>query len=288
MTKNNSLIGIGLMVLASALLSSKDGTVKTLLGQIGPVQVLWIQFFGSFLFLALVSFPQHGWKVVLPQAPGQQFVRGALNVSAVTAFFWAIKFIPLADATAMMLFAPIVVTVLSPFFLGEKIGIVRSAAAACGFFGVLVILRPGFHGDPTGYYIGLASGILLGCYFMANRRLAGSQHFMLNITHNTLMGTLALTPFVLLLWQPVPPAFNVRLGCIIALGIVGQGMLISSFKYAPAAIVSPYSYTMLLFAALIGYFVFGTVPDAATWAGIALIVGSGLYLAHRERRLLST
>ncbi len=285
MRKNTSLIGIGLMVMASALLSSKDGTVKTVLDQVGPLQVLWIQFAGSFLFMGLVSLPQHGWKVVRPEAPVQQFVRGALNASAVIAFFWAIKFIPLADATAMMLFAPIVVTVLSPFFLGERIGVIRSAAAACGFAGVLLILRPGFHGDPTGYYIGLASGILLGLYFIANRRLAGTQHFLLNITHNTLMGTLAMTPFVLWLWEPVPPAVYLKLAVIIGLGIVGQGMLISSFKFAPAAIVSPYSYTMLLFAALIGYFVFGTVPDTVTWGGIALIVGSGLYIAHRERRL---
>ncbi|NQW00396.1 MAG: DMT family transporter [Rhodospirillales bacterium] len=285
MSKNKALLGILLMVLGSAILSSKDGIVKTVVDQVGPFQILWIQFAGSFLVMALVSLPSHGWKVILPSSPGAQFVRGALNVGAVSAFFFALKYIPLADATALLLFAPVVATVLSPFVLGEKIGLLRITAAAFGFCGVIVMLRPGFAGDPTGYYIGLTAGILLGCYFMANRRLAGSQHFLLNITHNTLMGALALTPVMLFVWEPVPAAVYWEFAFIIGLGVIGQGCLISSFKYGPAAVISPYSYTMLLFSALIGYLVFDTVPDAISWLGIVLIVGSGVYIAHRERQL---
>jgi len=284
MFKNKVFFGILLMIAATGFLSSKDGIVKTLLDQVDPGQILWIQFIGTFVVIALISLPKHGWAVLRPTSPLRQFVRGALNVSAVTSFFWALKYIPLADATAMMMFAPIVVTVMSPFFLGEKIGPLRITAAAFGFCGVLLILRPGFSGDLTGYYFGLLSGFLLGFYFIANRKLAGSQHFLLDITHNAMMGTLALTPFALLLWEPVPVSANLKLIIIVGLGVVGQGLMISSFKFAPAAIISPYSYTMLLFAALIGYFVFGTVPDPVGWMGIALIVGSGLYIAHRERR----
>ena len=286
MSKNNALPGILLMVLGSAILSGKDGIVKTFVDQVGPFQILWIQFAGTSLFMALISFPKHGLRVFRPSSPGAQFVRGALNVSAVSAFFWALKYIPLADATAMLLFAPVVATILSPFFLGEKIGLLRITAAVFGFCGVLVMLRPGFAGDPTGYYIGFAAGILLGFYFISNRRLAGSQHFLLNITHNALMGALALTPFMLFLWEPIPTSVYMKLVYIVALGIIGQSFLISSFKFAPAAVISPYSYTMLIFAALIGYFVFDTVPDAYSWLGISLIVGSGLYIAHRERRLM--
>ncbi len=284
MSKNNALFGILLMVLGSAVLASKDGIVKTLLDQVGPIQILWIQFAGTFVLMALFSMPKHGLKVFRPNSPVRQFVRGALNVGAVSAFFLALKFIPLADATAMLLFAPVVVTVLSPFFLGEKIGPSRITAAVVGFCGVLVILRPGFSGDLTGYYFGLTSGFLLGFYFIANRRLAGSQHFLLDITHNAMMGVLALTPFLWFLWEPVPALAHVKLVFIVVLGIIGQGFLISSFTFAPAAVISPYAYTMLIFAALIGYLVFDTIPDAVSWLGIVLIVGSGLYIAHRERR----
>lgn len=285
MFKNKALCGILLMVLASGFLSSKDGIVKTLVGAVDPLQILWIQFAGVFVAIALISLPKHGSAVFFPASPFKQLVRGMLNVGAVLCFFWALKYIPLADATAMMLFAPIVVTILSPFFLGEKIGPLRIIAAAIGFCGVLVILRPGFSGDLTGYYFGLMAGILLGCYFIANRRLAEAQHFLLNIAHNSLMGALTLTPFVLYFWEPIPESVNLKLLIIVLLSIIGQGCLISSFRFAPAAIISPYSYTMLLFAASIGYFVFGAVPDAVSWVGMVLIVGSGLYIAHRERRL---
>jgi len=274
------------MVLGSAALSSKDGLAKTFLDQIGPFHIIWMQFTGTFIVMALIALPKYGWQVFRPKPLGGQFVRGVMNVGAVSSLYWALSYIPLADATAMLMFAPAVATVLSPFVLNEKIGVMRMSAAAVGFCGVLVILRPGFAGDPFGYYIGLAAGILLGGYFVANRRLAGAQPAMLEITHNALVGALALTPFVALIWAPVPDTLHVKLGFLLVLAIVGQGAMISSFKFAPAAVISPYSYTLLIFAALIGYFVFGTIPDAFTWIGIALIVGSGVFIAYRERRAL--
>jgi drug/metabolite transporter (DMT)-like permease len=268
-------------------LSSKDGIVKTIVSQVTPIQIVWIQFVGVFLVMALISMPKHGVKVFWPSSPGAQFIRGALNVGAVLAFFGALKYIPIADATAMMLFAPIVATIASPFLLGEKIGIMRVSAAVFGFFGVLVILRPGFAGDSTGYYFGFAAGIMLGLTFIANRKLGETQPFLLNITYNALMGSLALTPLVILLWEPIPATANLMLVFIVILSVVGQGCMISSFKFGPAAVISPYFYTALIFAALIGYLVFGDIPDTTSWIGMALIVGSGLYIAHRERRMIS-
>jgi drug/metabolite transporter (DMT)-like permease len=287
MAKNNIFFGILLMVAGSAALASKDGIVKTILDQIGPFQILWIPFAGVFLCMAMISLPKHGLKVIFPSSIKAQFVRGALNAGGVASFFWALKYIPLADATAMMLFAPVVTTIMAPFFLGEKIGRLRGTAAIFGFCGVLIILRPGFSGNHTGYYFGLASGILMGLYFIANRRLAGSQHFLLNITHNSLMGTLSLTPVILFFWEPLPTSVYMEIGLIIALAAIGQSFLITSFKFAPAALISPYSYTLLIFSTLIGYFVFGTLPGIVSWIGIMLIVGSGVYIAHRERQLIN-
>ena len=274
------------MVVGAAALASKDGIVKTILDQMGPFQILWIQFAGVFLCTATISIPKHGLKVIFPSSITAQLLRGALNAGGVGFFFLALKYIPLADATAMMLFAPVITTIMAPFFLGEKIGRLRVTAAIFGFCGVLTILRPGFSGDHTGYYFGLASGILMGLYFIANRRLAGSQHFLLNITHNSLMGTLSLTPVILFLWEPLPSSVYMELVCIIALAAIGQSFLITSFKFAPAAVISPYSYSLLIFSTLIGFFVFGTLPDPVSWVGITLIVGSGVYIAHRERQVM--
>jgi drug/metabolite transporter (DMT)-like permease len=116
MFKNNAVFGILLMVLSTAALASKDGIVKTVLDQANPIQTLWIQFIGTFAVMALISMSKHGLAAILPTSPVKQLVRGVLNVSAILAFFMALKYIPIADVTALLLFAPIVVTILSPFF----------------------------------------------------------------------------------------------------------------------------------------------------------------------------
>ncbi|CAN0489180.1 unnamed protein product, partial [Phaeothamnion confervicola] len=172
---------------------------------------------------------------------------------------------------------------LSPLLLGEHLDVERKLAIAVGFLGVLVIVKPGFGGDTAGYAIGLLSGVLLGLYFIANRKLAGLAPPLLNVTHNSLMGTLALTPFLPLFWSTPPASVSPKIAALIALAVVGQGLMITAFMFAPAGVIAPYSYVMLVFAAIIGYAAFGTFPDLSTWLGIALIVGAGLYIAHRER-----
>ena len=118
MAKNSVIIGIGLMVLGSAFLSGKDGLVKSFLHQVDPFQIIWMQFTGTFLVMALIAFPTHGLRVFRPRPLGGQFLRGAMNISAVASLYWALTYIPLADATAMLLFAPAVATILSPVVLG--------------------------------------------------------------------------------------------------------------------------------------------------------------------------
>ncbi len=279
------LLGIALMVLSCAFLATKDGLAKSFLDQVGPVQMIWFQYVGNFAVMAMIAAPRHGWDVVRPAPLGWQVFRGAASAAAVSTLYWALTYIPLADATAMFMLAPIVVTALSPFILGERIGIRRIAAIGVGFAGVLVILRPGFGGSAPGYYIGLLAGFLLAFYFIANRRLAGVAAPILNVTHNALTGAIALSLFLPLFWHPVPLAAVPKLFALVALAVFGQALMISSFNYAPAAVVSPFTYAMLVFAAIIGYAVFGTFPDLATWIGIALIVGAGLFIAHRERQL---
>ena len=284
MAVHKPLTGIALMVLSTAILATKDGLAKTFLDQVGPVQIIWIQYTGTFLTMALIAAPYHGWAVLRPAPIGGQLLRGALSAAAVSALYWSLTYIPLADATAMFMLSPIVVALLSPLLLGEQIGMRRMMTVAAGFAGVLVILKPGFGGNAFGYTIGLLAGVLMGLYFIANRMLAGAAPPLLNIAHNGLMGALALTPFLPLFWHTPPASLGPKLAALVALAVVGQGLMISAFIFAPAGVIAPYTYAMLLFAVLIGYLGFGTFPDIATWIGIALIVGAGLVIARLERR----
>jgi drug/metabolite transporter (DMT)-like permease len=283
MPDQKPLVGIALMVLSCAFLASKDGLGKSFLDQVGPMHMIWFQYIGNAAVMALIAAPRHGWATVRPSPAGWQFFRGAASAFAVSTLYWALTYIPLADATAMFNLAPVVVTALSPLVLGERIGWRRAVAVGVGFAGVLVILRPGFGGSAPGYYIGLLAGCFLALYFIGNRKLAGLAPPLLNVTHNALTGAIVLTAFLPLFWQPVPAEAWPKLALLIALAVFGQALMILSFNYAPAAVVAPFTYAMLVFAAIIGYVVFGTFPDLATWAGIALIVGAGLYIAHRER-----
>lgn len=282
-TNHQPLIGIALMVAACAFLAAKDGLAKTFLDQVGPVHMIWFQYVGNFAVMAMIAAPRHGWSVVMPKPLGWQFFRGAASAAAVSTLYWSLSYIPLADATAMFMLAPVVVTALSPFILGERIGMKRTLAIVVGFAGVVIILRPGFGGSAPGYYIGLLAGFLLAFYFISNRRLAGLAPPLLNVTHNALTGAIILTLFLPLFWQPIPAEAIPKLIMLVALAVLGQALMISSFNFAPAAVVSPFTYAMLVFAAIIGYVVFGTFPDVATWVGIVLIVGAGLFIAHRER-----
>ena len=285
MTTNKPLLGILFMIASTAVLSAKDGLAKTFVDEVNPVQMIWIQFVGTFIVMSLVTLPRHGIRTFTPKPAFGQFIRGTLNAVAIVALYWSLIYIPLADATAMFMFAPTIVTLLSPFLLGEKLGIRRAIAVGVGFAGVIVILRPDLSGDAIGYYIGLLSGILIGLYFIANRKLAGAQPPLLNITHNALLGGLALTPFFQLFWVPMDPVNLPKLAAIIALAVVGQALMISAFMFATAVTLAPFSYAFIVFATAIGYFVFGDFPDQITWIGIALIVASGLFIAIREIQL---
>lgn len=285
MTNHRPMLGILFMLTAVAVLASKDGLAKSFLDQVAPVQMIWIQFVGTFAFMALIAMPKYGLRVFRPAPLPGQFVRGALNSTAIASLYWSLIYIPLADATALFMFAPTVVTLLSPFVLGERVDIQRAIAIAVGFGGVVVILRPGFEGEVIGYYIALLSGVLMGLYFIANRKLAGVQPPLLNVTHNALMGAIALTPFFQLFWQPIPVTVAPHLVALIVCAIIGQGLLITSFNFAPAVVLAPYAYAFIIFAVLIGYYVFGDIPDMFTWVGTGLIFTAGLFIAFREIHL---
>lgn len=285
MTGSKPMVGIALMVLSCAFLATKDGLAKTFLDEVGPFQMIWFQYVGNFAVMAAIAAPRYGAAVVRPQPLGWQLFRGAASAAAVSTLYLSLTYIPLADATAMFMLAPVLVTAMAPFILGERIGIRRMAAVGVGFLGVLVILRPGLGGSATGYYIGLLAGFILAFYFIANRRLAGAAPPLINVTHNALAGAIALSVFLPLFWHPVPGSAVPKIAAVIGLAVVGQGCMISAFNHAPAPVVAPFTYAMLVFAAVIGYVWFGDLPDMATWIGIVLIVGAGLYIANRERQL---
>jgi len=285
MNQHNPLIGIAMMISAMALFTTKDAFAKVMVLDILPIQIIWMQFTFTLLVLAVVTYRKQGFAVFWPTPFFLQMLRGLAAVGGVGTFYWALVYIPFTDASAMILIAPLVVTALSPFMLGEKIGKRRILAVIIGFVGVLLILRPGFRGDLAGYLIALTTGLLYGLNYIGNRRLGHLHPPLVNIAHTVLFGVVMLIAVMPFVWVNPLPTQSFNLWAFLGISLLGHSCMVSAFRFGQASVIAPYQYTVILFATLIGYFYFGTFPDLLTWVGIALIVAAGIFIAMRESEL---
>ena len=192
--------------------------------------------------------------------------------------------VPLADATSVMFFSPIIITILSVIFLKEKIGIHRVAAVVAGFCGVMLIVRPGASGTDPYLLLPLAASVLNSAYLMLTRQLAGSEDSAATQFHTTATGAVILSFVVIPIWEtPSLPVAGLML-LIGTIGAIGHSTLINAFRHAPASLLSPFLYSQMIFATAISLFWFGDVLHDTTLVGMAVLVGSGLYIWWRENR----
>jgi len=280
----SSLLGILLMTIATILFAAKDVLAKMTGGYYSPVIIIWTQV--TFLFLAWFPYVvyRHGWDWLIPKPFNWQVARGLSIVAGIGLFYWAILLIPLADATAMAFTAPLIVTALSPLMLGEKVGPRRWAAVIVGFLGALVLLRPAFNGDSLGYVIAFSTGLLLGFYYTTNRKLASAAPPLVSVVYGAYFGVIVLTPAIPFFWStPRPEDWGLISGFAV-LAAAGQTLLILSFQFGQASLVAPFHYIQIVAATIFGFFFFAEFPGSLTWAGVAIVIASGLYIVARESK----
>jgi drug/metabolite transporter (DMT)-like permease len=211
-----------------------------------------------------------------------QLARCVLSTGEVVLFFWAVRYLPLADAITFYLAGPVYVTALSALLLKESVGWRRWAAVLIGFLGVVIALRPSAASLTLPALIALAGSVCFALLMIVTR--------MLRDTHDTvLMSTQMASTFVFgvvaapLSWV-TPSLYDLMfLSGFGAVSVVALFSINRSLKLAPASVVVPYQYTMLVWAILLGYVVFGDVPDRFMLAGSVIIVAAGLYIFHREQ-----
>jgi drug/metabolite transporter (DMT)-like permease len=200
-------------------------------------------------------------------------------------FFTGLRSVPLATATTIMFLTPLIVTLLSIPLLGEKVGPRRLAGVLVGFAGAMVIVRPGFGEVSLGMLLLLGASITNAFYQIVTRQVRHYDGPNTTLFYTALAGTVVFSAVAPWDWRP-PQGIDwllfVGMG---AIGALSQLCLIRAFRLAPAAVVSPFSYTGLIWATLFGFIVFLDLPGWWTMLGAALIVGSGLYVFHRERTL---
>jgi S-adenosylmethionine uptake transporter len=308
-THNRPGAGIAFVLAGMAAISINDMLIKQLSEGYPLHQIVFTRSAIGLIFsLALVQM-EGGWRILRTSRPLLHILRGVLVVISNMCFFVALAVIPLADATALFFAAPLFITLLSIPILGEKVGPLRIAAVLAGFAGVLVMQRPWASSDTLDanrivlllpviaaltyavmqlmtrklgatskasalsvYIQGMFIVVSLGFWL-----IAGDGRFAENTTSPSLI-------FLLRAWiWPAPDDWPTLLGLGLNSAIIGY-CLAQAYRLSDAATVAPFEYALLPMAVFWGWLLWSELPDAAIWVGMALIVGSGLFVFLRENR----
>jgi len=272
-------------MLAMTCFAILNGMSKTLSTSGYPViEVIWSRYFFAFILMMVMFLPRNGLRLFTYRRLDTQIVRGMLLFFSSYLFFHGVVYLPLATASSISLTSPIIVTALSSRLLGEKVGMHRWIAVGIGFIGALIVVRPGHADFDWHILLIVGSTICSSFYQLFSRRYGQAERPDASATMATIVGTLAATPFLPFEW--VTPTSGWHLALFVGMGIMagtGHYFLTIAYSQAPAAIVSPFNYTQIIGATIMGYAVFHDFPDMWTWIGAAVIIGSGLYIGYRER-----
>ena len=277
------LAGIGLMLLSIFMFSFGDALGKFMVATYSVGQLLWLRACAA-LFVLLPLIWRHRAEFVRLERPWLQLLRVALSTLEVAAFFLATVYLPLADVVTYYLACPIFVTALSAIVLRERVGWRRWGAVLIGFGGVLIALRPSAQTVSWPAMIALGGSLSFAVLMLITRSLRATPDIVL--ASSQFAGTFALGALMSPLGWVTPSIGS--LGLFAAAGCISVSALLCvnrSLKLAPASVVVPYQYSMIVWAVMFGYVVFGDVPQVATVLGAAIIIGAGLYIFLREREL---
>ncbi len=283
--RRQRLIGIALMCGAVASFACLDTTAKFLNGRMDTLEVVWARYTGAFLLAFLLSNPLTRPGMLRTSRPLLQVVRSCLLLGSTVFNFLALRYLQLDQTLSILFSTPLLVAILSGPLLGEWVGWRRWIAICVGFSGVIVVTRPGNGGMHPAALLSVASTLCYALYAISTRALARTDSNETTLFYSNLVGTLVMLPIVPWVWStPKDPRTIALMVMMGALGSFGHYILIRAHRLAPASVLSPFIYTQLIWVVALGYAVFGDVPNHWTLAGGAIVVASGLYILHRERR----
>jgi S-adenosylmethionine uptake transporter len=283
--------GMLIMTVGVLMLPGLDAFAKLAAADVPTGQVAWFRFvFQATALLPLVLWRHRGWPGI--SRLHLHALRGTLLALATLFFFTALARMPMAEAIAIFFVEPLLLTLFSALFLGEPVGWRRVAAILVGFAGALLVIRPSYGAYGAVALLPLGTAICFAGYLAMSRSLARdgdalTMQFTTGIAGAVVM-SLALAVgtraeiAVLIPIVPPPDALLLLVG-MGTVATVGHLLLTEAFRYAPAGLLAPFQYLEIVSATLLGYLLFDDLPDATTVVGIAIIVGSGLYVFHRER-----
>ncbi|NNU81601.1 DMT family transporter [Halovulum dunhuangense] len=282
------------MIAFAALAPWIDILAKMAAGSIPPVQMSLARFALQAALLFPVVALTAGLRLPAPRILRLHLARGVLMALASVAFIAAVQAMPLADAMAIFFVTPLILTALGGLLLGEEVGWRRLSACLVGFLGAILVVRPSFADLGWVATLPLATALCFVAYILLTRRLSGSEGAVAMQAWSGLFGTLTAAALLVvgasLGWASFAPVWPDAGGWALMAGTgivatVSHLFLVAAFARAPTPILAPLQYLEIVSATLFGYWLFGDFPEPLTWAGIAIIVGSGLFVLWREARV---
>jgi drug/metabolite transporter (DMT)-like permease len=292
MRRESVVTGIAFVLLSSLVFAPVvQACSKYLLLAFPVVQVMWVRSAGHALWMVVIFWRSHGLGMFKTKRPGLQFARSVLLSGCSIVWLLAIPHVQLASAAAIMFTTPMFVALLSIPMLGERVGMHRFGAIGLGFVGVLLVIRPAA-GEmvPEMLYI-VSAALMYAVYQILTRKVSVDDSAATSAVYAVAVGAVCASFFVPFDYR-IPGADDwphwLAFLAISFFGGVRHLFVVKAFEHAPASVVSPFCYTELIGVSILGAIMFSELPDQWTWAGAALIVVSGLYIAHRESRATKT
>lgn len=261
--------------------------MKTLSTELPATFITWFRFAGYFLIMVPVAYWVAGVGALRPPRLKIQIFRGLCLAGSTVAFVSGARTLDYADAIAILYAYPFFLIILARLFLHETLHRSSIVGVFGGFAGVLLVVRPQFDNIDLGAILVLTCALLVSIQMTINRKLGVVANPLVTSVWGAFIATAVTTPLVAIEW-PVLDGRQLVLLCLVALsGAIGQTSIVMAFSKAPASELAPYTYIEIVAAVIVGLIAFGTLPDLWSWAGIALIVGCGIYLSvsHHIRTL---
>ena len=267
---------------AWAVLPFMDTIAKYLSSEISFFQITWARYFFTVFWTLPLMFFFFRKKLKWSENPKLQIIRGMTLLSANVCFFYSISVISMAKALTLAFIAPLVTTALSPIILGEKVGFKRWSAVIVGFLGSLVVIRPGLIEFNLATISALGTGFFYGVYLIITRKLHSVDNPLLTLLITGVVGAIISSLFVPIVWINLSQSQWLWLALMGIFACLGHLLLIYSLRYADASKLAPFGYFEIITNIILGYYFFKDFPDIWTFAGLIIIISSGIYVFRRE------
>jgi drug/metabolite transporter (DMT)-like permease len=278
------ILAIALMCGTMVCFTGLDTCAKWLSASLPITQIIWTRYVGASLIALAGSRVMSRPVTLRSKRPWLQLARSTLLFGSTSANLLAVHQLQLSETATISFLTPIFVALLAGPLLGEKVSTERLIVIVIGFLGVVIATRPGTAAFQPIVLIAIAGVVCNSGYVLATRKVAGADTAQTTLAWTQIAGIVCLTPILPFVWrQPGSAGAWLLMAALGVFGAAGHGLLIVAHRFAPAPILTPFTYTQLIWMILSGVVVFGDWPAPATLVGAALVVACGAYLAVKER-----